>query len=66
MNEAITTVKTEEWTQMIKKIAYMEKALEHLVNIYHRALKEQKDEIAIRDVADVIEIAESEREVDII
>lgn len=66
MDEEKITLKTTEWTQMVKKIAYMEKALDHLVNIYHRALEEHQDNIGIRDVADVIEIAEAEREVEII
>lgn len=66
MGETVTTVPTPEWTQMIKKLAYHEKALELLIKYYHRAIEENQTTMPIGEITDVLEIAEAEKEIQII
>ena len=64
--DEMTTLKTAEWTQTVKENAFMQKALEHLVTVYHRAIDEHLEGVPIRDITDVLEIAEAEKEVEVI
>ena len=64
--EEMTTLKTSEWTKMVKENSYMKKALEHLITVYHRNIEDMSPGVPFRDITDVIEISEIEREVEVI
>lgn len=63
--EEITKISTEKWTHLIKENAYMSKALEYLAVIYKRAA-ENSQPVELRDIADVLEISEINKEVEVI
>lgn len=64
--DAEMVVKTNDWTTLIRENAYMTKALEHLATIYHRAIDDNQTAVPIRDITDVLEISEINKEVEII
>lgn len=64
--DELTTVKTKDWTRMVKENSYMRKALEHLATVYHRGIDEHAPGVPFRDITDVLEISEIEKEVEVI
>lgn len=67
MMDELTTINTTEWTKLVRENAYMKKALEHLISIYHKSIEEKAPGVPFRDITDVIEISEIEKkEVEVI